>query len=109
MRSKNNRLKATPAFWADFDDVIDYITETLENPIAAEFLLDSLVKKARALEASPFPAATKPYFAPPEVDLPYYALPVGNYLAFYVVLDDVIEFRRFLYARSDLSHRLGPK
>lgn len=108
MGLKDNKLKATPQFWTDFEDAAEYISETLKNPIAAENLLNLLVKKAYALAESVFPKATKPFAVPPQVDTPYYTIPVGNYLAFYVVLDDVIEFRRFLYAHSDLSHRLEP-
>jgi plasmid stabilization system protein ParE len=98
------KLKTTDQFWADFQESADYIAHTLENPIAAERLLDELVKNAKTL--TEFPKASKPYFSPPEVSETYYALPVKNYFAFYVVRDGVVEFRRFLYSRSDLSERL---
>ena len=39
-------------------------------------------------------------------DTDYYALRVKNYLAFYIIREDVIEFRRFLFSRSDLRDRL---
>jgi hypothetical protein len=40
------------------------------------------------------------------VDAPYYALRVKSYLAFYVVVGDVVEFRCFLYSRANLHDRL---
>ena len=98
------RLKATNEFRADFDDATNYIANTLHNPIAAEALLDELVKNVKSVTV--FPKASKAYASPPEVDADYYALQVKNYLAFYVVRGDVIEFRRFLYARADLRDRL---
>ena len=98
------RLKATNEFRADFDDAINYIANTLHNPIAAEALLDELVKNAKSVTV--FPKASRVYAAPPEADAAYYALRVKNYLAFYVVRDDVIEFRRFLYSRADVPDRL---
>ena len=100
----NYRLKATNEFRADFNDATNYIANTLHNPIAAEGLLDELVKNAKSVTL--FPKASRPYASPPEVDADYYALPVKNYLAFYVVRGDVIEFRRFLYSRADLHDRL---
>lgn len=107
MNSRQYKLKATGRFWNDFSHAADYIGKVLKNPIASEALLDQLVSRARTLAASGFPEATKPYFSPPETTAAYYALPVGNYLAFYVVTDDMTEFRRFLYGRSDLRRRFG--
>ncbi len=98
------KLRATNEFWVDFNDAADYISDTLHNPIAADNLLNELVKEAKTLLV--FPKAAKPYASPPEVDADYYALRVKNYLAFYVVRGDVIEFRRFLYSRADLHDRL---
>ena len=98
------KLKATTEFWENFNDAADYITVTLQNPIAAERLLDELVEKAQALTV--FPKASKPYASPPEVDLDYYALGIKNYLAFYVVVGDTVEFRRFLYSRSVFRGKL---
>lgn len=38
-----------------------------------------------------------------ERPLPYYWFPVGNYMVFYVVIDDVVEVRRFLYKARNLE------
>ena len=98
------KLKATNEFWADFHEPTEYIAGTLKNPAAADNLLDELVKNAKTLLL--FPRASRVYAAPPETDEAYYALKVKNYMAFYVVRDDVVEFRRFLYSRADMSDRL---
>ena len=98
------KLKATNEFWADFNDASEYISSTLHNRIAAEHLLDELVKNAKSLTI--FPKASRPYASPPDFDSDYYALPVKNYLAFCVVRGNVVEFRRFLYSRSHLREKL---
>lgn len=98
------KLKATNEFWADFHETTEYIAGTLKNPAAADNLLDELVKNAKTLLL--FPRASRVYAAPPETDEAYYALKVKNYMAFYVVRDDVVEFRRFLYSRADMADRL---
>ena len=98
------RFEYAESFWLDYAEAIHYICDTLNNPIAARDLDERFERIKRTV--LPFPAAYKPFAAPPEVETPYYTLPVGSYLAFYVVLDGVIEFRRFLYAHSDLPRRL---
>ena len=100
------RINYAESFLWDYGEAVDYIGRTLQNPIAAR-KMDDKFEKAKSTVLG-YPKATKPFAVPPQVDTPYYTIPVGNYLALYVVLDDVIEFRRFLYAHSDLSHRLEP-
>ena len=98
------RLRATAEFWSDFSAAAEYIARELKNPAAAERLLTELEKQAETL--TEFPKAVMPWASPPETDTDYYALRVRNYLAFYVVLDDVVELRRFLYGRADLRVRV---
>ena len=98
------KLKTTTEFWMDFNEASAYIASKLKNRIAADNLLDELKKEANTLLT--FPKASPPYASPPDTDTDYYALPVKNYLAFYVVKGNVIEFRRFLYSRSNIQERL---
>ena len=91
------------SFWQDYLSALDYIAVALKNPIAARALDDAFEREKRALL---FPKAMRPYASPPQVDTDYYAIRVKNYLAFYIINGDVIEFRRFLYCRSELSDRL---
>lgn len=98
------RFEYKDSFWQDYYHAIEYIADALQNPIAAQELDNAFEREKRALLI--FPKAAKPYATPPEVDADYYALQAKNYLAFYVVRGDVIEFRRFLYSRADLRDRL---
>lgn len=59
----------------------------------------------RALEQAVKAAAkrsTRPHARPQ----PYYWFAVGNYMVFYVVTDDVMEVRRFIYGACDPTKML---
>lgn len=97
-------LSYTPGFDRDLTSVLDYIMDALKNPAAARDLVDKL--EAAVLTVQRFPFSSPPYPTSKRRPLPYYRVLVGNYAAFYVVHDNTVEFRRFLYARSDLPTRL---
>ena len=97
------RFELSPQFRADFADTLRYIRDKLHNPIAADHLVSVFEEAARSV--SGYPCATKPLM----IGLPeeaYYYIRVKNYLAFYVVDESTMQFRRFLYARSDFIERL---
>ena len=98
------RVTETRQFKAEFRDAISYIWYSLCNPIAAEALLDEY-DHVRKLVAE-FPESAMPYPDGIEGEV-YRAVGVKNYLAFYVILGDTVEFRRFLYARSEFYRRLS--
>ncbi|MBQ7143680.1 MAG: type II toxin-antitoxin system RelE/ParE family toxin [Oscillospiraceae bacterium] len=98
------RFEYKDSFWQDYLGALEYISEALKNKSAAR-TLDTEFEKCKSSLLT-FPKASKPYASPPDVDMDYYRLRVKNYYAFYVVYDDVVEFRRFLYSRSNLRDRL---
>ena len=98
------KIVYTPMFQQDVNEVLDYISGKLKNPIAANAFLDAL--ETEILSIRQYPTAFAPYPSTRNRPTPYYPLRVKNYTAFYVVIDDVIEFRRLLYSRSDLPARL---
>ena len=98
------RLRYLPLFWNDLDSAVSYISNVLENPVAAQRLLDST--EAKILDYSKAPTIAPKYKTTRERPLPYYWFEVGNYMVFYVVIDDVMEMRRFLYGARDLTRML---
>ena len=98
------KIVYTPLFQRDLNEILDYISVQLKNPIAANDFLDALEKEI--LSVSLFPTAPAPYPTTKKRPLPYYPLAVRNYTAFYVVTGDTIEFRRLLYSRSDIPAQL---
>ena len=49
------------------------------------------------------PLSFEPYKSIKHRNDNYYRIYVGNYTVFYVVIDDVMEVRRFIYSARDLS------
>lgn len=98
-------LRYLPLFWEDLDEAVSYIADTLRNPQAAARLVDAT--EAAILEHARNPTMAATYRTTRKRPHPYFWFEVGNYMVFYVVIDHVMEVRRFLYNRRDLS-RLIP-
>lgn len=98
------QLKFSSRFWRDYEAAYRYIRTELKNPAAADAMDREL---DRALDTvRDFPRIFAPYPETDETGLPYRAAAVKNYLAFYVLRGETAEFRRFLYAGSDLPAHL---
>lgn len=97
------RLELSPQFREDFADTLRYIRDKLRNPIAANHLVSAFEEAAKSV--SGYPCATKPLMIGSSEEA-YYFVRVKNYLAFYVVDETTVQFRRFLYAHSDIIARL---
>lgn len=101
---KRYKLQYLPLFWSDLNSAVSSIAGELQNPAAAERLLDQV--EAGILSHLEMPLAAAKYKTTRDRPVPYYWFEVGNYMVFYVVLDDVVEIRRFLYGARDLTRML---
>ena len=102
MNDKKYKLTYLPLFQNDLLNAVDYISNVLKNPVAANNLIDEIenaIKKR--LQA---PEAFELYQSAIERKHIYYRIYVGNYTIFYVVSDDVMEVRRLIYGKRDLSN-----
>lgn len=93
--SNKFRIEYLPIAEKDLTEILEYIL--IDNPTAALRLLDDIDKTISKL-------AYLPYMdhVPKDqrlIQLNYRMLVVENYLAFYVVLDDVVEVRRILHGK----------
>ncbi|MCD7749039.1 MAG: type II toxin-antitoxin system RelE/ParE family toxin [Oscillospiraceae bacterium] len=104
MNGKHYKLRFLPLFEEDLNEIVDYISNRLKNPIAAEALVDDVQKaiQDRLFSAESF----EPYPSTREHQYPYYCITVRNYTIFYVVIDDVMEVRRIIYSRRNLSEHI---
>ena len=100
MESKHYKLRFLPLFAEDLSEIVDYISKKLQNPAAAENLVD-LIQNA-ICERSTCAEAYEPYHSLKERQCPYYRIYVKNYTIFYVVIGDVMEVRRILYSKRNL-------
>ncbi len=104
MENKKYTLRYLPLFRSDLIECVSYITNTLQNPIAASNLVDDVERAIK--ERLNAPLSFQPYVSPKHRDKTYYRIHVHNYSVFYVVIDDVMEVRRFIYNRRNLNDLL---
>lgn len=102
---KKYKLSFLPLFEEDLNEIVDYITTDLQNPSAADRLVDDIESAIRnRLEA---PLSYAPFHSSKKRLHPYYRINVRNFSVFYVVIDDTMEVRRVLYSKRDLDNLLS--
>lgn len=93
-------LRYLPIAKQDLSDIINYILNELQNPIAAENTLSKIEKAIlERLEDGPESFAIWP--SKKERENPYRRINIGNYTVWYVVIDKVMEIRRIQPARRN--------
>ena len=101
MGGRRYELRILPLFEEDLNEIVDYITFRLQNPIATENLVDAI--EAAIQERLHCAESFEPYRSAKERQYPYYRIQVRNFTIFYVVIGNVMEVRRILYSRRDLG------
>ena len=100
MLDGERKLRYIPLFYNDLENAADYIANTIGNVQAAIELLDKV--EVAILNRLPIADAFEPYPSRKERKQDYYRIYVGNYVIYYVVLEEdgesVMEMRRFLYS-----------
>ncbi|MBO4319989.1 MAG: type II toxin-antitoxin system RelE/ParE family toxin [Treponema sp.] len=91
-------LSYLPIAKQDLAEIIDYIQNNLQNPIAAKNTLSKI--ENAILERLESPESFAIWQSKKKRPYPYRRINVGNYTVWYVVIDKVMEIRRILY-----SHR----
>ena len=77
---------------------------SVSAPQAARKLLGDTEKAI--LERLNAPCAYQPYPSVHQREHPYYRINIRHFSVFYVVIGDVMEVRRFLYSKRDLTQLL---
>jgi len=103
-KPKKYLLRYMPLFEEDVASVKNYISEKLQNPSAALALISALEKAI--LQRLSAPLAFEAYPSIRQRKHNYYRIYVKNYTVFYVVIDNVMEIRRFLYSSRDMDKLL---
>ncbi len=104
MKEKQYKLRFLPLFEEDLNSIVDYIAGRLKNPDAADKLVDDVQKAIRARQSCA--ESFEKYPSAKERLYPYYRINIRNYTVFYVVIGDVMEVRRIVYSRRDLSKQI---
>ena len=101
MNGRRYKLSILPLFEDDLNEIVDYITYRLRNPLAAERLVDEV---ERAIEDRLDCAESfEPYRSSRERKYPYYRIQVKNFSIFYVMIGNTMEVRRMIYSRRNLK------
>src|SRR6266568_3215046 len=98
------RLRYSPLFYDDLDKITDYILLELKNELAAKALIDAIEVAIKHRLENPLYSAI--YRSIKTRKHPYRRILVGNYLIFYVVIENTMVVRRMLYGRRDLDRFL---
>lgn len=101
MSKKIYKLKYLPLFENDLNEIIDYICNHLKNPIAANKLVNKI--ETGILKRRHCPLAFAPYKTSIKTKSNYYWIPIDNYIVFYTIIGDVMEIRRVLYKRRNIT------
>ncbi len=104
MSEKHYKLSILPLFEDDLNEIVDYITWKLRNPIAADNLVDAVEKAI--YERLPYAESFQPYPSKRDRKHSYYRISVKNFTVFYVVIGDVMEVRRIMYSRRNIDVEL---
>lgn len=91
-----SRILLTRRAETDLDDIWLHIA--LENPIAADGVIDAIVDHANIVSAQPLAARARPELA---ADLR--SFPEGSYVVFYEPLSDGIRIIRVLHGARDVD------
>lgn len=94
-----NRLHLSPVAQADLTEIKEYISEDLENPIAATSTVSKIMEQIRSLSGQAFIGA--PLSAITDIESDYRFLVSGNYLIFYRAYGTEVYIDRVLYGRRD--------
>lgn len=105
MQSKEYKLTFLPLFENDLNEVVDYITNILQNPNAALRLVDDIENSI--LKRLENPLVYSPYKSAKTRRYPYYRINIRNYSIFYVVIDDTMEVRRLIYSKRNIDNFLN--
>lgn len=98
------KLSYSPLFYEDLDKITDYLLLELKNELAAKTLVNNAEIAIKKHLLSPLSTTT--YQSINNRQHPYRRILVGNYLIFYVVIENTMIIRRMLYGRRDLDRIL---
>jgi len=102
-----NKLSISPDARKDLEAIKTYISDELENPIAAVNVVSRITKSIKNLKD--MPGVGTPLSSKVPFDTDYRFLVCGNYIAFYRYEDKTIYVDRVLYGRRDYVKILFPE
>ena len=93
------KIQYSPEALNDLDDIWEYIFRELENPDAAQNVINTMLDTIESLEN--YPERGTPLTSVAEVESNYRFVLSGNYMAFYRVEKDTVWIDRVMYQGRD--------
>ena len=94
-------IKYTDKFVKQFNNILKYFINKLQNEIAAENFYNEVIEKIE--KRSENPEDFEEYKSSRKRKNTYYRISVKNYTIFYVLKDNTMEIRRILYSRRTFN------
>jgi len=94
------RILYSRDFEEDLKEIIDYISDKLQNRKAVEDLLEKIFEETSRLKANPYIGIPLASLFQTSNSMDYRRIIIGNYILIYRVLSDIVVERVF-YGRRD--------
>lgn len=101
MANNKYTIKYSSSFINQFNSILKYFVNKLQNKIAAENFYNKVVKEIE--KRSENPESYEKYTEIRTRKITYYRIYVKNYTIFYVVKDNTLEVRKILYSRRNFD------
>jgi len=101
MDNTEYKLRYLPLFEQDFAAARRYIERDLQSPGAALRLINDTDKAIKRRLDNPL--SFEPLRSVKNRKHLYYPIYIRNFIVLYVVIDDVMEVRRFVYGKRDMT------
>ena len=101
MANNKYTIKYSSSFINQFNSILKYFVNKLQNKIVAENFYNKVVKEIE--KRSENPESYEKYTGIRTRKNTYYRIYVKNYTIFYVVKDNTIEVRKILYSRRNFD------
>ena len=105
MSNRDYELRYLPLFYEDLNQTVQYIAIELGNKKSARDLVDKV--ENAILKRLPMAESFEKYASLKERRYPYYRIYVGNFIVFYVVIEEddkkIMEVRRLLYMGRNIE------
>lgn len=92
-------LKYSPTFYNDFNKIISYIENELENKIATNNLINKVEKEINYRLRNPLEYEK---YRTRKGNI-YYRIYINNYIIFYTVSENIMIVRRILYNKRNIK------
>ena len=95
------KIRYLPIAQKDLQDIVLYFLDNLKSPQAAINFIETFNESVSRLKKHPY--AYKLYQPQDPIESEYRLLPVKNYLVFYIVIENIVEIHRIIYAKMNIE------